>query len=87
MADAGIAADIGLFEKIRRHRRNFIKKTGKRFIRRLGSFLGKQSKVGDMPVFPTKNFEWAVSLETKADVIRQELLGILKRQEIGRAHV
>ncbi|MEL0099287.1 MAG: hypothetical protein VW907_07020, partial [Opitutae bacterium] len=62
MADAGIAADIGLFEKIRRHRRNFIKKTGKRFIRRLGNFLGKQSKVGDMPVFPTENFEWAVSL-------------------------
>ncbi len=80
MADAGIATDIGLFEKIRRHRRNFIKKTGKRFIRRLGGFLGKQSKVGDMPVFPTENFEWAVSLETKADVIRQELLGILKQQ-------
>jgi len=78
MANANLTTEHNLVEKIRRKRRSFIKKTGKKLIRQLGSFLGKQSKVGDMPVFQTENFDWAKSLEAKVDIIRQELLVVLE---------
>jgi len=78
MDNANMTPEHNLVEKIRRSRRSFIKKTGKKLIRQLGSFLGKQSTVGDMPVFQTENFDWAKSLEAKVDIIRQELLGVLE---------
>ncbi len=77
MADIANAADSGLVDKVRRKRRRFVKKLGKRVIRRLADFLGRQSLVGDLPVFRTQDFDWAVRLEENWDVIRLELDRVL----------
>ena len=64
-------------ESFRQKRRRWVKKFGKRAIRTLAAFLGKQSTVGDKPVFRTEDFDWAVKLEQNWDVIRRELDGVL----------
>ena len=74
-------ADMGFAQRFRQTRRSLIKKAGKRGIRRLATFLGRQSKVGDMPVFRTADFDWAIKLEENWPAIRRELDEILKDHE------
>ncbi|MGZ0189292.1 MAG: aspartyl/asparaginyl beta-hydroxylase domain-containing protein [Alphaproteobacteria bacterium] len=81
MANSADVTEISFADRFRQKRRKVIKKFGKRLIRRLGDFLGRQSTVGDMPVFETQNFDWAVKLEQNWAPIRQELDTILKNHE------
>lgn len=65
------------FERWKRWRRKKIKNFGKRLIRSLANFIGRQSLVGDAPVFESKEFDWAVMLEENAESIRAEAETIL----------
>lgn len=64
---------------LRQARRSLIKKIGKRAIRRLSAFLGRQSSVGDRPVFDSADFPWAARLEAAAPTIRRELDAVMAR--------
>ncbi len=67
--------------ELRRARRSLIKKIGKRAIRRLSTFLGRQSLVGDRAVFDAADFPWAAGLEAAAPAIRRELDAVLTRAD------
>jgi len=68
---------MSLLQQFRARRRKWVKKRGKRILRALFSFLGKQSLVGDPTVFDASQFLWAMELEKNFDVIHRELQGIL----------
>ena len=68
-------------ENFRQKRRRWVKKLGKRLIRALAAFLGKQSTVGDKPVFRTEEFGWAMMLQQNWETIRRELDGVLADHE------
>ncbi len=70
-----------LVERIRRRRRKIVKRTGKRAIRALSGFLGRQSLVGDRPVLDASDFPWAASLEASFGPIRVELDQVLLSRE------
>jgi beta-hydroxylase len=61
-------------------RKRFVKR-GKKILRAMFSFLGKQSLVGDPTVFDASKFPWAMELEKNFDVIHRELQGILTMRE------
>jgi beta-hydroxylase len=77
----GNEKDMSLLQRFRKRRRKWFKRGGKRILRALFRYLGKQSLVGDPPVFDTAKFPWAIELEKNYDVIRQELQGILAMRE------
>ena len=62
-------------------RRKIIKKYGKKSIRRLADFLGKQSLVGDTPVLDSKHFPFLESFTDNWRTIRDEATVILKHRE------
>ncbi|MFA9561812.1 MAG: aspartyl/asparaginyl beta-hydroxylase domain-containing protein [Nitrospirota bacterium] len=68
-------------QQLRKRRRKWFKRGGKRILRALFRYLGKQSLVGDSPVFDTSKFPWAIELEKNFDVIHRELQGILVMRE------
>lgn len=68
-------------ENFRQKRRRWVKKFGKRLIRALAAFLGKQSTVGDKPVFHTEEFDWAMLLQQNWESIRRELDQVLADHE------
>ena len=70
-----------LLQRFRKRRRKWFKRRGKRILRALFRYLGKQSLVGDPPVFDTSKFPWAIELEKNFDVIHRELQGILGMRE------
>lgn len=72
---------MGFAERLRRRRRRFIKRTGKNGIRALFDFLGRQSQVGDPPVFETAQFPFLQELERNWRVIRAELDEVLKDRD------
>jgi len=65
----------------RKLRRKYIKRFGKRFLRRMAAFQGGQSLVGDAPLIPKVNFPFLRMFEDHADVIHREVLEILKHRE------
>ena len=68
-------------------RRRF-KKAGQRLVRRSYDFMGRQSLVGDRPVFDAADFPFCSTLEENWRVIRQELDVILAdRERIPPFHV
>jgi len=77
----GNEKEISLLQQFRVRRRKWFLKRGKRILRRLFSYLGKQSLVGDPAVFNASIFPWAMELEKNFDVIHQELQGILTMRE------
>lgn len=70
-------------EQWRQIRRQRIKKLGMRSIRRLGAFMGRQSLVGDKPVFDAAQFPFLRGFEENWQKIRAELEEVLK----DRAHL
>jgi len=68
-------------QEFRAHGRKWFVKRGKRILRALFSFLGKQSLVGDPAVFDATQFPWAMELEKNFDVIHRELQGLLTLRE------
>lgn len=69
--------------RLRKMRRRYVKRYGKRGIRRLFDFLGRQSLVGDPPVFDPALFPQLKPLEDNWQAIRAELEGVL----VGREHL
>ncbi len=70
-----------LAQRFRKARRRYVKHYGKEGIRALFGFLGRQSLVGDPPVFETEQFPFLRELEANWQVIRAELDGILEARE------
>ncbi len=78
MSNTVAATNVSFVGRFRAKRRWAIKKLGKHTIRGLAAFLGRQSLIGDRPVFETANFDWALHLERHAEAIRRELDDVLK---------
>lgn len=66
---------------LRRRRRELVKRHGKRLIRRLGAFLGRQSRVGIPAIFDSRIFPFAAELECDWKRVRDEALRILERRD------
>ena len=47
-------APAGFIGRLKQERRKRVKRFGKRLIRRLGGFIGRQSLVGDAPVMESR---------------------------------
>jgi aspartyl/asparaginyl beta-hydroxylase (cupin superfamily) len=54
-----------------------LKRVGKVAFRAVDDFLGRQSLVGDPPVFDPADFAWVKELETGAGAVRRELEALL----------
>ena len=68
-------------ESFREKRRRFIRKRGKRFIRRLRGFLASQSLVSNAPVLDPGQFAFLKTFEDNWQDIRGEILEILRHKE------
>jgi aspartyl/asparaginyl beta-hydroxylase (cupin superfamily) len=68
-------------QRFKKARRKFIKNTGRSLFRTLGSFLGRQSLVGDTPVIDSKHFQFLESFTRNWLDIRAEAMEILKHRE------
>ena len=62
-------------------RRRFVMKYGKNLLWAMDNFLGRQSLIGDQPVFDAALFPWVKTLEANWQTIRVELDGVLKVRE------
>lgn len=58
-----------------------MKRRGKRILRSLFTFLGRQSLIGDHPVYETSPFHWTRELESHWRVIQDELQALLAVRE------
>ena len=68
-------------QRLRKKRRRYVKRTGKRFIRGLADFLGRQSVIGDKPIFAKSVLPWTADLEANWRTIRTELDRVLEHRE------
>jgi len=73
--------DLTLGQKLKKQRRKRVKRFGKRVIRGLSDFLGRQSLVGDMPIHDTKDFPFLKPFVDNWEGIRAEVVEILKHRE------
>lgn len=73
--------EISLGDKLKKERRKKVKRFGKRFIRGLADFLGRQSLVGDMPIHDNKDFPFLKPFVDNWEGIRAEVTEILKHRE------
>lgn len=62
-------------------RRKLVISSGKHFLRWLGRFQARHSKVPATPVLGNDIFDWVPTLESATPVIRRELEGVLRRPE------
>ena len=74
-------APAGLFERLKNQRRLRVKRFGKRLIRRLGSFMGRQSLVGNAPVLDSGHFPFLQQFTDNWEAIHGEVVEILKHRE------
>lgn len=70
-----------LGQRIRKERRRVVKQFGKKLIRGLANFLGKQSLVGDMPIHDNIDFAYLAPIVAHAKEIEAEVRQILKYRE------
>lgn len=75
------AQNTGVLQRFKRYRRKRVKRFGKNLIRGLAAFLGRQSKVGDTPLYDMANFPFLEPFEEHWEEIRAELDEILKHRE------
>jgi aspartyl/asparaginyl beta-hydroxylase (cupin superfamily) len=80
-APAVEAKTPGLMARFRKQRRQYVKQAGKRGIRMLGDFLGRQSRVGNPPVFDPALFPSLKPLEENWREIRAEVDRVLEARE------
>ena len=66
-----------MWKESSRHQRNMVRKRGKRVIRSFTEYLGRQSTIGDPPVFDESPFAFTAELEANWRAIRAELEAIL----------
>jgi ornithine lipid ester-linked acyl 2-hydroxylase len=62
-------------------RRKYVKRYGRRLIRRLASFLGSQSSVGNQPVIDSSHFPFLNDFTNNWQTIEAEVRQILKHRE------
>lgn len=70
-----------LLGRIKQKRRRYVKQFGKRLIRGLADFLGRQSTVGDKPVMDIKDFPELATITAEWKTIRAEIQEVLKHRE------
>lgn len=81
MAETVSTSGDSWVQRFRKARRQRVKKFGKILIRRLASFLGGQSTVGDAPVMDSKHFPLLKDFTDNWQTIRAEVTEILKHRE------
>lgn len=75
------STESGPLHWLRKRRRRYVKQIGKRTIRSLFGYLGRQSLVGDPPVFDTSLFPQLAPLEANWRTIRAELDRVLEARD------
>ena len=75
------ANDLTLGQRLKDSRRRWVKKLGKKFIRGMAAFLGRQSLVGDTPVLDNEHFPFLQTFSDNWEAVRDEALEILKYRE------
>jgi len=68
-------------EIIRSVRRKTVKRSGRFLLNTLADFIGRQSLIGDQPVFDRSVFPWLEELESNWQTIRAELDDVLKSRD------
>lgn len=81
MASNATQQSPGVMERFRFRRRKGIKRYGKRLIRNLSGFLGRQSLVEDVPVLDRRQFPFLDELEANWEAIRDEIRPLLKHRD------
>jgi beta-hydroxylase len=71
----------GLARRFKSFRRRHVKRLGKRFVRGASDFLGRQSKLEDVPVFDKALFPFVKQFEANWRAINDELNTILQARE------
>ena len=66
---------------IKSKKRAFVHRTGKKLLRRIGSFQDRHSLVATTPVLSNDSFPWVSDLEDNWQVIRKELEGVMQHPE------
>lgn len=66
---------------LRRLRRKYVKRYGKRAFRRIDRYLAQQSLIPDQPVLDANLFPWTADLQTNWKAIREELDAVLRHRE------
>ncbi len=74
-------APPGFFGQLKYAHRKRVKRIGKRAIRRLGGFIGRQSLVGDTPVMESRHFSFLQQFTDNWEAIRDEVVEILKHRD------
>ena len=72
---------LTFYQRLKKHRRKRIKRFGKWVMRRFSSFVGRQSLIGDAPVFERASFPHLQMFEDNWETIRAEVQEILKHRE------
>jgi beta-hydroxylase len=72
---------MSFFQHLSQLRRHYVKKYGRYTLQTIDHFIGRQSLIGDLPVFDAKQFTWVDILEANWKPIRAELETILKARE------
>lgn len=67
---------------LKRPVRAFVKKNGKKLLRRLAQFQSRQSKVPDTPVLDSSHFEFIESFENEWETILEEAKAVLKYKHV-----
>lgn len=74
-------------EHLKKGRRAFVKRNGKKLVRKIASFQSAQSKVPDTPKIPREHFPFLKDFEDNWEVIRDEAKAVLKfKEEIPAFH-
>ncbi len=81
MADTAHIVTPTFGQRIRQARRRIVKRSGKKLIRGLANYLGRQSLVGNMPVHDTKDFPAIQPFVENWRSIRDEVNVILKHRD------
>ncbi|TMJ39839.1 MAG: aspartyl/asparaginyl beta-hydroxylase domain-containing protein [Alphaproteobacteria bacterium] len=76
-----MADTMSLGQRLKKKRRQKIKKFGKIVIRGLANFFGRQSLVGDMPIHDDRDFRFLKPFVENWESIRSEVGEILKHRE------
>jgi aspartyl/asparaginyl beta-hydroxylase (cupin superfamily) len=81
MANTVTEPQLGFVQRFKDARRKRIKRFGKDFIRGLADFLGRQSLVGDIPIYDNALFPHLKPFVAHWREIRSEVVEILKHRE------
>jgi aspartyl/asparaginyl beta-hydroxylase (cupin superfamily) len=87
MTEISPVENLSFGQRFKKARRRVVKRSGKNLIRGLATFLGKQSKVGDTPVYDSALFPFLKDFTENWQQINAEVKDILKfREEIPVFH-